>query len=234
LPVGSDPITATYSGDANYVGSTVTGGPVIVVSAATTVVAASGPSITVSGTASTAVTFSVVSEGGWKGVVGFQCDPATLPANAFCVFSPGQVAVLASTPSVGNPPGTVALSLMTNQPPRTPTVGKMIWWIAGPTGLLLLFVRRRMKTAALAGGWNILLLIAAIGALSAGIMSATACSKGGVAFKTPAGTSTVTVYASSDPYVYNSDGTVKGTLQCTTINTSPCSQQTFSVNVTIQ
>jgi hypothetical protein len=88
-----------------------------------------------------------------------------------------------------------------------------------------------MKTVALEGRWKMLLLIAAIGALSAGIMGATACSSNGVAFKTPTGASTVTVYAFADPFV---SGTSGSTVQCKTINTSPCSQQTFKVNVTVQ
>jgi hypothetical protein len=152
------------------------------------------------------------------------------------VFSPGQATVLANTPGVAYPPATVMLSVATNQPPLTPTAGKTVWWIAIPTGMLLLFARRRLKTLAIAGWWSALLLFGAIGALSAGIVGATACSSNGAAFKTPVGKSTVTVYASADPFALKSNGTVDTTttVQCKTINTSPCSQQTFNVNVTVQ
>jgi hypothetical protein len=231
LPVGTDLVTATYSGDANYVGS-ATSGTIIVLSAPVAITTASGTSITVSSYSDTSVTFNSVSEGGWNGVVGFNCDPATLPANSRCVFSPGQATVLANTPTQSYPASPVTLTIAINQPPQTPTASKMIWWIAGPMGLLLLFARRRMKSVVLAGRWNILLLIAAVGVLSAGILASTGCNSiSAPPFATPSGSKTVTVYASADPF---KSGTGGDTVLCSTINTSPCSQKVFQVSVTVQ
>ena len=242
LPVGTDTITATYGGDANYVGS-ATSGTVTVVSNPLVVVTPSGASVTVNSStgSSSTITLNPVSYGGFNGIVGYQCDPATLPADSTCVFSPGQVNVTPNTPSASYPEPTVTMSIAINQPPQTPTASKMIWWIAGPTGLLLLFVRRRMKAVALAGRWNMLLLIAAIGVLSAGIMGSIACSNS-ISYVTPKGTSTVTVYAYADPYLGSPSNNV--TQACGIIPGSnppegspalaPCSQQAINVSVIVQ
>jgi sugar lactone lactonase YvrE len=231
LPVGTDTITATYSGDANYVGSVITG-TVIVVSAPKVVITPSGTSLTASSSTSGSITISAVSEGGFNGVVGYQCDSATLPANATCVFSPGQVVLTPSTSSATYPTPTVTMTLAINQPPQTPTASKLIWWLALPTGLLLLFARRRLKAVAHAGCWNMVLLVTAIAALSACIVGSTGCNNSSTAFATPAGSSTVTVIAYADPY----KGSVSDnkTTPCTTDASNPCTQQSFSVNVTVQ
>jgi hypothetical protein len=68
------------------------------------------------------------------------------------------------------------------------------------------------------------------GALSAALLGATACNSG-LDFKTPAGTSTVTIYASADPY---QSGSTTKTLACSTLGTYPCSQTAFKVNVTVK
>lgn len=226
--------TAAYSGDLNYLSSSGSGGSVIVVSNPLVIVTPSGASLTVNSStgSSSTITLTPASYGGFNGIVGFQCDPATLPANSACVFSPGQVNVTPNTPSASYPEPPVTMWVAINQPPQTPTASKMIWWIAGPTGLLLLFVRRRMKAVALVSRWNMLLLIAAIGALSAGIMGSIACSKG-IQFATPKGTTTVTVYAYADTYV---PGTTNNTTSTCTAgsNVYPCSQQTISVSVLVQ
>jgi sugar lactone lactonase YvrE len=232
LPVGTDTITATYGGDANYVGSSASG-TVTVVNNPLVIVTPSGASITVNsktGSSST-ITLTPASYGGFNGIVGFQCDPATLPADSTCVFSPGQVNVTPNTHSVSYPEPPVTMWIAINQPPQTPTASKMIWWIAGPTSLLLLFVRRRMKAVALAGHWNMLLLIAAIGALSAGIMGSIGCSNG-ISYVTPKGTSTVTVYAYADTYVTGTTNNTTST--CTASNVYPCSKQAISVSVLVQ
>jgi sugar lactone lactonase YvrE len=232
LPVGTDTITATYGGDANYVGS-ATSGTVTVVSNPLVIVTPSGTSLTVNSNtgSSGTITLTPASYGGFNGIVGFQCDATTLPADSTCVFSPGQVNVTPNTPSVSYPEPTVTMWIAINQPPQTPTASNMIWWIAGPTGLLLLFVRRRTKAVALAGRWNMLLLIAAIGALSAGIMGSLACSNS-ISYTTPKGTSTVTVYAYADTF---KTGTTNNTTStCTASNVYPCSQQAISVSVIVQ
>lgn len=229
LPLGSNMITATYSGDANYVGSSVSGGPVDVVSAPTVIATASGTAISTSGSSSTGVTFTNTSYGGWQGVVGYHCDPATLPANAICVFSPGQVPVMASTSSVTYPTATTTLSVLVNNPPNSPAQSSMLWWLGGLTGFSLLFVRRRMMR----GAWGtITMLIAAV--LLAGSASGLLACSSGASFVTPSGTSTVTVYASADPYATSADDTTKPCGVTGDPTSAPCSQQSFQVSLTVK
>ena len=82
----------------------------------------------------------------------------------------------------------------------------------------------------------VLLIAASLAAL--GAMSG--CSNG-VSYKTPVGTSTVTVVASSDPYI---SGSTSSTQACGIVPGStpptaspalaPCAQQTFQVSLTVQ
>jgi sugar lactone lactonase YvrE len=226
-------VTATYSGDTNFSGSASASSSFDVTGPQGSAVAsASSLSLTTSLATPGSLTFTAMSYGGFNGVVGFQCNPTTLPANSTCVFSPGQVVLTPSTPGVTYPAPTVTLTLAINQAPQTPTASKMIWWLALPTGLLLLFARRRIKAVAHAGCWNMLLLVAAIGALSACIVGSTGCNNSTTAFTTPAGSSTVTVTAYADPYKGSPSNNV--TMPCTTGANNPCTQQSFNVNVTVQ
>jgi sugar lactone lactonase YvrE len=224
-------VKATYPGDINFDSSNSASGTFDVAGPQGSLgVTASALSLTSSAMSSGTVTFTATSYGGWNGVVGFQCDSATLPANSRCVFSPGQMAVTANTSSTTNPPSTLTLSVAVNQMPTTPTASKMIWWVGGLTGLILLLARRRMKALAVSGPWNMLLLLAAIGSIAVGVMGTSACASG-TASATPKGTSTVTVYAYAGPYA---SGTSGSTTQCSTVNTYPCSQLTFKVNLIVQ
>lgn len=236
LPVGTDAVTATYSGDANYISSTSAAVTVYVVSSANVVTTASGSTVAVTDGSSGTVTFTATSYGGWTGVVGFTCDPSTLPANTTCVFAPGQLAITPSTAGAIQAPSTMALSFAVNQPPQTPTASKMLWWVAIPTGMLLLMMRRRLKLAAASSWMGILLLIAAVGAISAGVLGTSACNAGG--YKVWQGTTPVTVYAWSDPYTSGSTNTTQacGVNAAGNPDTSvaPCSKQAFTVNVTVQ
>jgi hypothetical protein len=232
--VGTYTFTAAYSGDLNYLPSSGAGGSVLVVINPLVIVTPSGASVTVNSStgSSSTITLTPASYGGFNGIVGFQCDPATLPADSTCVFSPGQANVTPNTPSASYPEPTVTMWVAINQPPQTPTASNMIWWIAGPTGLLLLFVRQRMKAVALAGRWNMLLFIAAVGVLSAGIMGSIACSNS-ISYVTPKGTSTVTVYAYADTFVTGTTNNTTSTCNAGS-NVYPCSQQAISVSVVVQ
>jgi sugar lactone lactonase YvrE len=231
--VGTYTFTAIYSGDANYVTSSVAGGSVIVVSNPQVIVTPGGPSLTVNSStvSSSTITLTPASYGGFNGIVGFQCDPATLPVDSTCVFSPGQVNVTPNTPSASYAEPVVTMWIAINQPPQTPTASKMIWWIAGPTGFLLLFVRRRIKAVALASYWNMLLLISAIGVLSAGMVGSIGCSNG-LSYVTPKGATNVTVYAYADTYVVGTTNNTTST--CTASSVYPCSKQAINVSVTVQ
>ena len=227
LPLGADTITATYSGDPNYLTST-TSGTVIVVDTPYVTVSQSGTSITSSTKNNGSVTFNFTTYGGWSGLVGFSCLASSLPANARCVFSPGQVEVVPSTPTAAasNPP--VNLTVTIDQPPQTPTASKFVWWLAAPTGLLLLFTRRRWMRR----GWAAVATIFALALLGSSLTGLIACTSG-LANVTPAGTSTITVVASSDPFNPGSTTTMQS---CPANNpaSAPCSQTTFSVSLTVQ
>ena len=235
LPVGTDLITATYSGDANYVGSAASG-TVIVVSSPTIVLSSTNPSITVSGTASTAVTFNQVSEAGWTGIVGYSCDTTTLPANTRCIWSPGQSQVMASAV---NP--AVTLSIAVDQPPQTPiATSKLIWWMGALTGLLLFFTRRRLMR----GAWGTVTMLIGLVLLGVSATALTACANNGIQYATPAGATTITVYASADPFATApSSGTPTPTVQACGYNATtkkddptlaPCSQKAYQISVTVQ
>jgi sugar lactone lactonase YvrE len=223
-------ISATYVGDINFTGSTSASGSFDVSGAQGSIVTTPASlSITTSSTNSGSTTFNFTSYGGWTGVIGFSCDPKTLPADSQCVFSPGQVSVTPNTASITYPPNPVTFTLVVNQQPNVPTLNSsMVWWLAMPTGLLLLVVRRRFWTAAAKGRWNMVFLIGAVGALSLAIAGTIGCTSTG--FKTPTGTAKVTVYASADPYVSGQTTTQS----CSTVGAYPCFQQAFQVNVTVQ
>jgi sugar lactone lactonase YvrE len=239
LPLGTDVITATYSGDANYVGSSASG-TVTVVSAATLVLTSSGTTLTANEGNSGYITFSNVSEGGWTGIVGYSCLASSLPANARCVWSPGQAEVLASTAAAPATTSTVTLKIAIDQPPTTPTASKMLWWMGGLSGLLLFFVRRRFAR----GAWattTMLLGLLLLGASATGLM---ACNNNtSIEYVTPTGTTTVTVYASADPFTQapSSSDALPSTQSCGVNSTTnladpslaPCSQQTYQIAVTV-
>jgi sugar lactone lactonase YvrE len=233
-PYDVELVVATYSGDENFSGSTSssssfdvspTGGSVNLIPNST--------SLTSSANNSGTVRFSATSYGGWNGLVGFSCLASSLPANARCVFSPGQVEVLASTASTAasNPPITMTVTI--DQPPQTPTASKIVWWIAGPSGLLLFFVRRRFAKRT-AGLVTAVLAFVLIGFAVCGLG---ACSSGAT-FTTPAGTSMVTVFASSDPFTAAPSSTTPtpSTMPCPASNptSAPCGQQAFQISLTVQ
>jgi hypothetical protein len=234
LAIGDDVIVATYPGDPNYIGSASAAETVTVVSAAQLRVGASGATITSSTNSDGSVAFTATSYGGWTGLLGFSCLASSLPANARCVFSPGQIEVVASTPgtSASNPP--VKLAVSVNQPPQTPTASGLAWWLAVPTGLLLFFARRRFAR----GAWAQLAMVCAAVLLGISALGMGACSSG-VSFATPKGTSTVTVYAWADPF---QAGSTTNTVACGINSTTgkpdptlaPCSQTSFQVAVTVQ
>jgi sugar lactone lactonase YvrE len=240
LPVGTDLVTATYSGDANYVTSSVSG-TVTVVSSSTLTTTASGTTLSSSSSSNGSVIFSATSYGGWNGMVGFSCLASSLPANARCVWSPGQVEVIPSTPLTSTVIPTATLIVTIDQPPQTPTASKMIWWLGGVTGLLLFYARRRMSRR----GWGTAAMLIALILLGISASGLTACNHG-PQFITPSGASTITIYASADPFTVmpspstptpatQACGIIPGSNPPTGSPTlSPCTQQSFQITLTVQ
>jgi sugar lactone lactonase YvrE len=237
LPVGTDLVTATYSGDANYVTSS-TSGTVIVVSVPTLITTASGTTIS-SGSTNNTVTFSATSYGGWNGIVGFSCLASSLPPNARCIWSPGQVEVIPSTPLTSTVIPTSTLTVTIDQPPQTTTAGKMIWWLGGVTGLLLFFARRRMTR----GAWGTATMLIAVLLLGISASGLVACNSS-PQFQTPSGASTITVYASADPFTAlpSSATPTPPTQPCSSGGATPvygptqgpCTQLSFQIALTVQ
>ncbi len=225
-------VTATYSGDENFSESSSASQSFNVSPAGGSVgIAPSGTSLTASGSSSGSITFSNTSYGGWQGVVGYECLASSLPANAICVFSPGQVSVMASTAGVSYPLATTQLTVVINNPPNSPAQSSMLWWLGGLAGLLVFRTRRRFLHSA----WGTVALLAAAALLAGAASGLTACNNGGIQFATPAGNSTVSVLVSTDPYV-NPMVNPPVTQACGggSPTSAPCSQQSFQISVTVQ
>jgi sugar lactone lactonase YvrE len=232
LPVGVDVVTATYSGDANYVGSS-TSGTVTIVSGPTVTVTSGGTTLSSSDSFQTSLTFTNTSYGGWQGVVGYQCVASTLPVNAICVFSPGQVTVTPSTAGVTYPAATTTLKVVVDNPPNSPAQGSMLWWVGGLSGLMLFWMRRRMMR----GVWANLTMMAGAVLIAIAATGLTACGNS-IPYATPAGSSTITVLASSDPYA---TGVTNATQPCVNATSGatgptqgPCTQQSYQISLTVQ
>ncbi len=234
LAAGSDAIVASYSGDANYLSSTSAPTTITVVASAEVTLTPDSTSITVSKTSSGSINFTPTSYGGWTGLIGFGCDASSLPANARCVFSPGQTQVMASTSASPQQNLSVSLSIAIDQPPQTPTASGLFWWLAGPIGVLLLLTRRRFARRS----WAWMAQVVAIVLLGISGLGLVSCSSGSPQNVTPSGTSTITVYAWADPFATapSSSNATPATVACPANNpaSAPCSQQTFQVSVTVQ
>jgi sugar lactone lactonase YvrE len=237
--------SATYNGDNNFSGSTSGSasfdvGPAtgaVLVTASGTTLTSSGPG----GSGDSQITFTNTSYGGWNGAIGYQCVASTLPANSICVFSPGQVTLSASTSTNSYPPATTTLQVVVDNPPDSPLQSSILWWMGGLTGALLLFVRRR----AMHGAWARVTMLAGLALLAVSASGLMACSNG-AQFGTPSGTSTVTVYADSDPFavangVVNQGqtqpcgGTVAGSNPPQGDPTQlPCQRATFQISLTVK
>ena len=230
-------IVATYSGDSDFAGSSSTAGTFDVSPAIGSVsVTANGTSMTSGESGNSIITFTNTSYGGWQGFVGYQCLTSSLPANAICVFSPGQVTVMANTSTATYPPATTQLQVVVNNPPNSPLQSSIPWWLGGLAGMSLLWTRRRLVR----GPWGRLALLigGALLAVSAVGVMACAGSVHSIPNSTPSGSSKITVVAYSDPYLSVS----KNTTQACGLNSagnsdptvSPCSKSTFQVSLTVQ
>jgi sugar lactone lactonase YvrE len=202
---------AVYTGDTTYGTSTSPSVPLSVVGApancGTTAAACSTPplsgatfsiapvnstititSSTITGQGSGSATLNVTSYGGWTGVLTFTC--AGLPAYAKCTTYPGVPQINATTGSAPVATNQVQLTIATNVQPSNTTAASLPWQIAGLSGLILLWVRRKLNFATR----KRLTLVVATLLLAAAGMSVSGCGSGTAVDVTPAGTTTVTVY----------------------------------------
>lgn len=195
LPVGSDVITASYSGDSNFNPSTAT-------TSVTVAVAALAPSFTLTGTMpqaltlvqgqASSLTFTIAANATFSGTVSFACSG--MPSEASCTISPstqtlaaGQTAVLTAV---------VATTAPNNSTVASGTSGKCLNAMGGVSfaSLFVLLWPRRKRLRA--GVWSIIALIALGLTLTTAL---TGCGGSGSDKYpgTPAGTSTLTITATS-------------------------------------
>ncbi len=194
LAAGTHSITATYSGDSNYTGSTAVAEQVSVIAMTLTPSSTSASLAAGQNTTSIPLTLSTnpIFTNYYYANVSLSCSG--LPTGAACVFSPSSVISPAYNSSTGVLSGTSAFTIYTtgptltkasNAPPRKPWDGAAPLALAGLLALgLPLAFRRRRYFAAIAGS---LLLVFFLGLNGCG--GAYNISSPG----TPAGTYAVTV-----------------------------------------
>ncbi len=192
---GSYPITATYQGDANNLGSTSS--PVTVVIAAPDFTVSASPTTgSVAAGQSATFTFTVTPTAGYTGTVKFSCG--TLPSMAACSFSPASITPSGGTAATSTLTVTTAAASALLSPERP--FGPSVPWIpagglalAGVIGLA--FAPGRVRR------WNRQLRLLSWGFLLASLsLAVVGCGGGGNNTPsnpgTPAGTYSISVSAS--------------------------------------
>lgn len=183
LSVGEHSITAAYSGDTNY--AAATSAPVVVdITPVPTLTLSGNTSLTVNSGSSVSTPISVIGGGGLTGTVTFACSG--LPANVTCSFNPQAVSVAAN--------GTASTTMTVTTPSGSGHAELVLPFGIGGSGTLalafmMLVPNRRRRSRALWLGAACLAILA-----GAGMMG---CSGGSSSTRTPAGTYSFTVTASS-------------------------------------
>lgn len=198
LPLGFYTLSAVYSGNSNYAGST-SNAVSLVISNPTFTVIPTNTTATASVTSPGVYNMVVTSYSDFQGGVDFQC--LGLPANAYCIYRPG-VATLANLPyitPVTVPSVPVVLRIEVSQNPQTVQGSQLssFGWIGAALATLLLFFARRKRSmrGLVATSLLVLLSFGGVAALS-GCSASTFTSP---QYNTPAGTYLVTVVAVASP-----------------------------------
>jgi sugar lactone lactonase YvrE len=200
LPLGTYSITATYSGDSNYGGSSTATASPLLISNASVVLSASASSI-VGGSGT--LTLTVVPVAGFVGAADFTCSG--LPAYSTCSFNPAYV----DLPS-GATSASVTFSVAINQPPAIAVPGAvgglahlpgrpalaafLTLFLLLPT-LLLAYARRSQRAAGSRFSTMRLTTLIAFVLLTGCAAALSGCGTGSATFNTPAGTTNITVGA---------------------------------------
>jgi hypothetical protein len=204
LPVGTDTLTVTYSGDINYTAATGSA-TVTVIQSAFTVAASAPASVSPGGTATSTVTVS--STTAYTGAVGLTCTLTTSPTGASdlpgCTVATGTINLTTAAPS-----GTATVTVGTTGPsttsmvsPNLPGKGRGLLGAAGATLLaLLVFLgvpARRRAWRAMLGMLALLAVFASLAACGGG--GSGGGGGGSTNPGTTAGTYTFTVTATGNP-----------------------------------
>jgi hypothetical protein len=197
LALGQYTITATYGGDSNFLASTSAGASLLI--ANPTVGLSATPATLVANGAAIAVT--VTAEAGFTGAVDFSCS--NLPQYATCSFNPAYAEISPTSPS------TLSFTVAINQPPVIPVPAGIGLALNNPRGragltaatmcmllptLLLGWMARRRRK--LFGHWvgKANLILAAFFCVV--LIGLSGCGSSSTAsYKTPAGTTTITLNA---------------------------------------
>lgn len=242
LPIGTNTVTVTYSGDVNYFSSTTT--LIVVTGPMTYTLTPATTTVTVGRAATATANLQVISLAGYNGYVGLSCSG--LPANTACGFSPNgfilqgsnliTAQIVDSTTHVVTTPATygpinIVVSIITGTTPPVPeppvgTLGSVRRVLPISFAILVLapftFFARRRATKRLRKSAMLGLLLM----LFAGCISLSGCGSS-IIGNTPAGTYTVTVTATSVAAGYtgsNAPGCVV-TASSATAATPTCTQQ---------
>ena len=189
----NNPVTAVYSGDADYLASTSTA--LTIVSGVPTFILApvATSSLTVAPGQSGLMSFTMAPAFGYNGTISFSC---TAPATVTCTFSPASIVSNgSSTPNV------IAVTISTQQATNslathrwlaaTVGSGRVPISLAAIPGLMLLFGFSRRRRRLLRGTRTLLLAVLCLLGLGLSGCGGTVTIAG-----TPAGSDTITVVAS--------------------------------------
>ena len=184
LPAGQDSITAQYSGDPNYAGST--SAPITVNVQADFDFSASSPSVNVTRGGIGTLTFTIAGHPGYNGTSTFSGTSCThLPRESTCSFNPTSVAGSGST----------TLTIRTTAP-RSARLEPFDWWATGSGGILagVFLLGSTSKRR-----WSKLLTLVVLGTLATIVACGGGGSSGGGSGDpgTPLGSYNVTVTATA-------------------------------------
>jgi hypothetical protein len=206
-------ITATYSGNQFFFGSTSVASPITSVIPTFTTTPLQ-TTLTVAQGQTAAEGLTLITAGGYAGTVSFACSG--LPANASCLFNPSSV-------SLGAGGAVVALSILTSGPGSSSVHpfalpgfhGGQIVFACLPGAMLLLIVVRRRPNRKLP------ISLLSLGVLIVGTAFLSGCSGGTqTAPSTSTGTSAVTVTVTGTPNVVSTGTNIVQTIPLTLVVTA--------------
>jgi len=220
LPLGFYKVTATYSGNANYVPLT-TSEISLVISNPTFTVTPSTLSATASKGAPGLINLNVESYSNFQGGVDFACTG--LPANSYCIFRPGLVTLqdlpYDTVTTVQPTPAVLYIQVDESSVVAQGSQPSSIGWIGALLAAALLLYSRRKRSIRGLIGTGLLVLIG-----FGGIAALNGCSGNSVSYVTPPGAYQVTVTATATPL------TNAGGIGSAASNVST----TFQVNLTVK
>jgi sugar lactone lactonase YvrE len=229
LALGQYNITATYSGDSNFLASTSASESLLI--ANPTVMLTASSSTVVGGGAAISVTVSAVA--GFSGAVDFSCS--NLPQYSACSFNPAYAEITPTSPS------TLAFTVAINQPPVIAVPGAAglalgsrrgsVWVKAATLCLListLLFAWIAPARRKSLGRWSATASLMLVTVFGVALLGLSGCSTSTASYLTPAGTTTITLNA----FITQATSTPTGGTPTPTNTATPAA--TLPIQLTVQ